>query len=244
MELSCAMYGEPLGAMEGVLHIVAVAEREGGGEVLKIGPHAPTSAWDLFVLGFARARVEAILVTGAVLRAEPALRYELAPGLRAYRETVAGLREPPLLCVLTGGEIDLAHPALAGWARPVVLTTPSAAARLRGGAVEVAAIERPSARAAIDYLMRERGCRSVSIEAGPRTASPLYAPPAAIDELARSVYEGPLDPRARAGALPAPSHLTLVSSARPDPSQPWRFERWVRPGGLTRARRGTAGGSG
>ncbi|MCZ7686556.1 MAG: hypothetical protein M5U28_50530 [Sandaracinaceae bacterium] len=227
--LSVALYGEALGAMRGVLHVVAVVEEDGAHRVLKIGEHAPKSAWDRFVLGLARARAEAILVTGAVLRAEPDLVYELpARGLYAYREKIAGLPEPPILLVLTGGDVALEHPALCGWARPVLFTTRAAAARLAGAGVEVASAEAPSARAAIAYLRSERGCRSVSVEAGPRAAGPLYDPPPVIDELMRSVYEGPLDPRARGAFLPEPSHLVTRSRARPDAQHPWRFERWTR----------------
>lgn len=227
--LSAALYGEALGAMRGVLHVVAVAAADGAHRVLKIGERSPKSAWDRFVLGLARARVEAILVTGAVLRAEPELAYELpSRGLYAYREEIAALQEPPILLVLTGGDVALEHPALRGWARPVIFTTRAAAARLGGGGVEVASAEAPSARAALAYLRDERGCRSVSVEAGPRVAGPLYDPPPVIDELMRSVYEGPLDPRARGGLLPEPSHLVERSSLRPDPAHPWRFERWTR----------------
>src|SRR5690606_10982602 len=149
-----------------------------------------------------RARVDAILVTGAVLRAEPALRYELAPGLRAWRETIAGLREPPLLCVLTGGAIDLAHPALCGWARPLVLTTPAAAARLRGRAGELGESGAERARGARAPVVGARGWRGVSIGAGASGGGPLCAPPRAIGELAGRVCGGALAPRAR-GRAPA-----------------------------------------
>lgn len=232
-ELVSALYGAPLGAMRGVLHVVAVAEEDGAPRVLKIGPHAPKSVEDFFVLNVARARVDSILVTGAVLRAEPELRYELtgpgesARGLAAFRESL-GQGEPPILLVLTAGELALDHPALHSWARPIVFTTREAAARLRGGAIEIVGVSRPSARAAIAYLLGERGCRSVSIEAGPRTAAPLYDPPPVIDELMRSVYDGPLDPRARGGELPSPSHLERTSSTRSMRDPAWRFERWSR----------------
>ncbi len=226
-ELARALYGAPLGAMDGVLHVVAVAEEGDAHRVLRIGPHAPKSETDFFVLGLARARVGAILVSGAVLRAEPELRYELSPALRAWRR-VLGLDEPPFLLVLTRGDVDLAHPALHGEARPIVFTGPAAGRSRAQGSIEIVSVAEPSARAAIDHLRRDRGCRGVSIEAGPRVAAPLYDPPPAIDELMRSVSEGPLDPRARGGALPSPAHLELVASARPDPDAPWRFERWVR----------------
>ncbi len=228
-----SLYGEQLGAMDGVLHVVAIAEPER--IVMRIGDHSPKSATDFFALSLARARVEAIVVTGAVLRAEPELRYELATPLAAWRREVAGLASPPFLLVLTGGEIPLDHPALASWARPIVFTTHAAAERMRAQArVEIVGHDAPSARAAIEHLRRVRGCRSVSIEAGPRTAVPLYDPPLAIDVLALSVFVGPLDPVARGGAFPseaglASAGLRRVSAARRDEaSGGWRFERWVR----------------
>lgn len=238
--LARAIYGAPLGAMRGVLHVVAVAEEDGARRVMRIGPHAPKSAMDHFVLDLARARVDAILVTGAILRAEPTLRYDLAgPGrseraFEAWRRDVAGLSEPPWLLVLTGGDVRFDHPAFSSWARPIVYTRASVAARLRAPC-EVIGVDAPSARGAIDYLLRERGCASVSVEAGPSTAVPLYDPPVAIDELMLSVFEEKLDPRARGGRFPSEADLASAGLTRThephhhrEPSGPWRFERWTR----------------
>lgn len=225
-----ALYGEELGAMRGVLHVVAVHEGGGGRRVIRIGEHAPKSDADFFALELSRARVDAILVTGAILRAEPELRVELSGELARWREDALGLREPPWLVILTRGDIPLAHPALSGGARPIVFTGERAARELRArSGVETVGVPAPSARAALSYLLGERRCRSVSVEAGPTAAVPLYADPSAIDELALSVFTGPLDPRARGGAfLDEPDLERGYARRSVHRDGPWRFERWTR----------------
>lgn len=223
-----ALYGEALGAMEGVLHVVAVAGS--AHRVMRIGPWSPKSEVDFFVLELARARVEAIVITGAILRDEPDLRYGLSPALAAWRREVLGLSRPPWLLVLSRGEVPLEHPALVpGPVRPLVVTSEEAARELRGrGSIEVVGLGSPSARAAL-ALLAERGCGSVSVEAGPKTATGLYDSPMAIDELALSVYEGELDGRARGGRFldegALSERMVRVSGVR---DGEWRFERWVR----------------
>jgi riboflavin biosynthesis pyrimidine reductase len=137
--------------------------------------------------------------------------------------------------VLTASAIDFSHPVFASSARPIVFTTRDAARSLSPPAnVEVVGNDAPSARAAIDHLRNQRGCRSVAIEAGPRTAVPLYEP-LAIDELMLSVFEGALDPRAIGGAFPSNDELVAAGLALAgetivnEPSGPWRFSRWIRP---------------
>lgn len=221
-----ALYGEALGAMEGVLHVVAVAGS--AHRVMRIGPWSPKSEADFFALELARARVEAILITGAILRAEPGLRYGLSPGLAAWRRKVLGLTAPPWLVVLSRGEVPLDHPALTpGPVRPLVFTSSAAARALEGASVEVVGVPRPSARGAL-ALLSERGCHSVSIEAGPQTATGLYDP-LVVDELALSVFEGTLDERARGGLFLDEGALRerMVRVSRVQEGE-WRFERWLR----------------
>ncbi|HBQ17839.1 MAG TPA: hypothetical protein DEF51_44195, partial [Myxococcales bacterium] len=96
---------------------------------------------------------------------------------------------------------------------------------------EVVGVDDPSPREAVAWLRARAG--SVSIEAGPSIAVPLYDPPLVIDELLLSVFEGEIDPRARGRAFLDASALSdrlrLVSEARVDePSGPWRFTRWLR----------------
>jgi riboflavin biosynthesis pyrimidine reductase len=245
-----ALYGAALGAMRGVLHVVAVAREdtsEGpsqgeGLRVIRVGPHAPASATDFFALNLARARVEGIVVSGSVLRDEPELRYALsgpaADALAAWRRGL-GLRRPPWLLVLTRGADPGAladHPAWESWARPLVLTGEDAAPGLRRALpsrVEVVGHPAPSPRAALAHLRDARGCRGISVEAGPRVAVPLYDPPRAIDELMLSVFEGPLPAAARGGAfLPEPAIAARLRRASAptsveEPSGRWTFSRWL-----------------
>lgn len=226
-----ALYGAPLGPMDGVLHVVAVARVDGALRVIRIGEHAPRSATDLFALSLARARVDAIVVSASVLRAEPALVYErLDGGLIGIR----GEREPPWLCVLTAsGDLPAAHPAWSSWTRPLVYTAVGARLPSLPGRVEVVRVAAPSPRDAIRHLREDRGCRGVSVEAGPRVAVPLYDPPAAIDELMLSVFEGDLDPRALGGPFLDESRIeadfTYVGGPTrvEEPSGAWTFARYA-----------------
>jgi riboflavin biosynthesis pyrimidine reductase len=226
-----ALYGEQLGTMEGVLHVVAVHEGADARSVIRIGALAPKSATDFFALELARARVEAIVITGAILRAEPELRYALSSELAAYRGEL-GLTRPPCLVVLTGGDIPLDHPALAGPARPIIFTSSEAAPALRARtAIEIVGVPAPSARRALAHLRDERGHRSISVEAGPTTAVPLYADPCAIDELALSVFTGELDLGARGGRFLDERELERrFDRVSVEVEAEWRFERWLRRG--------------
>ena len=59
---------------------MAAVGRDPDGEmvVLEINQSTPRSAHDRFALDLARARADVIVTTGAILRAEPRLAYELA----------------------------------------------------------------------------------------------------------------------------------------------------------------------
>lgn len=237
--LAAALHSEPLPPMEGVLHVTAVAREGDGLTVMKIGEHSPKSPLDFFSLNLARARVDAILVTGSVLRAEPELRYELggaSRALHAWRD--ARYERPPYVLVLSRGGLDGAHPVWQSWARPIAFVPAEAEEDVRAALparVEVVAGS-GGARGAIEWLRADKGCRGVSVEAGPSVAVPLYE--GVIDELQLSVFEGALDPRGRAGAMLSEAELAerlerVGGSAHGE----WRFSRW-------RARRGTAEGSG
>ncbi len=226
-----ALYGALLGPMDGVLHVVAVARVDGSLRVIRIGEHAPRSATDLFALSLARARVDAIVVSASVLRAEPTLVYDrLGDGLLAIR----GHAEPPWLCVLTAsGDLPAAHPAWTSWARPLVYTAIGATLPALPARVEVVRAPEPSPRDAIRHLREDRGCRGVSVEAGPRVAVALYDPPSAIDELMLSVFEGELDPRAVGGPFLDESRIeadfTCVGGPTrvEEPSGAWTFARYA-----------------
>ena len=231
-----------------VLHVAAVwRDAAGIARVLRIGPQTPRSEHDRFLLGLARARAEAIVTTGRILREEPALTHGLLgpPALRAallaWRRERLVLGIPPWLLVLSSGrDLDPAHPAFSGPTRPLLFVPADAAAELRERFahtdVRVASVREPSARLALEHL-RRLGAKRITIEAGPTTARALYEEPPAVDELWLATYCGeppankaigePFTPDARqTAALPHAS----VPSTRLEPSGPWRFERRTRAG--------------
>ena len=225
------LYGDvDLAAATGVVHVVSVVG-EDEPRVIKIGPDAPKSATDFFALNLARARADAILVTGKILRAEPELRYAIPDDLRRWR----GDREAPDLIVLTSGRgLDPGHPALSGdWARPVIFTSEEAAPALSGSNLVVVAHPDPSPRAAIDWAVSD-GARVVSVEAGPSAAASLYERRPLVDEVLLSEFGGEIAD-AQLGGSPF-ARETLETHFRPDrpphavdePSGPWQFTRWTR----------------
>ena len=231
-----SLYGEELRRGEGVLHVVAVAREEGGLRPMRIGP-APTSETDAFALGLTRARVDAILLTGSILRAEPELRYDLPPALAVWRREVLGLSEPPLLLVLTRGDVPAEHPIWEGEAQPVVYTSEAglkSVEALPKRVVRVVEKASPSPTRALRYLRKFRGCRAISVEAGPTVAVPLYDEPSQIDELLLSVFEGKIPKEARGGyfldvaTLAEKLELCGGPTTVEEPSGRWTFSRWRR----------------
>lgn len=145
----------------GVVHVAAIGASPRA--ALAVGPDTPRSAADRFVLGFARARADVIVTTGAILRAEPQLVHRTsedpseAAAWAGWRAEVLGRAEAPALLVLSAsGAIDPAHPALQAAARTIVWTTAAGRERLGplgAGRVEVvvpAAHPEPAAHAATD----------------------------------------------------------------------------------------------
>ena len=230
--LAEALFHAPdLGAREGVVHVLALAD-EGEARLrnVRIGPASPKSAHDFFALNLARARADAIVVSGAVLRAEPALRYALAgpagEALGRWRRERAERREPPRLVVLTSGRgLDPGHPALHGWARAVVFTGEGAALPPLEG-VEVVRHAAPSPAAAVAWAKGE-GARVVSLEAGPSVTGPLHEA-GVVDEVMLSVFHGALVDEARGEpAFAWADFERLGTSSEParveEPSGPWSF---------------------
>ncbi len=237
------LYGEELPRSAGVVHVAAVWESPAGAfhnmRIVADTPESPTDAW---VLALARARADAIVTTGKILREEPSLRFELAAGpdasLSDWRGERLGRATPPWVVVLTGGgELDPAHPALRG-ERVLVLTgrerAAEVAARLADLSAEVIGRERPGLLDALALLRGERGLATAVVEAGPSTASVLYEAPGRVDELLLSVCRAP----ELAGGVrgdPFPSRAMLERAGlgrvsrrdRDEPSGPWSFERFV-----------------
>jgi riboflavin biosynthesis pyrimidine reductase len=237
-----SLYGSPPGEVA-VLHVAAVWRARGGElRVLRSGAEAPASDTDAFALSLARARADAILTTGRILREEPRVTHDYLPiperaDLAVWRRLALGLREPARSAVLTRGrEIDLDHPLFGAEPRPWILTSPEAAARLRPEAaargVEAVGLDPLHVRHALRELAR-RGMRCVSIEAGPETALELYAQPLAIDELMLSVYEGPLAAAAIGPAFLEQGRIEalLPHASAPHRAEAWSFQRRTRLGG-------------
>jgi riboflavin biosynthesis pyrimidine reductase len=226
----------------GVVHVVAVwRDRRGALRVLRIGDRTPRSAHDRFLLSLARARAEGIVTTGAILRAEPDVRWTLdGPGgarraLGEWRRSRWPEAREPWLAILTSGrDLDLDHPGLREGVRPLVVTGAGAAARLSAGAAErgiaVVAVAEPGGRAALAAL-RARAAARITVEVGPTAARSLYLEPLAVDELWLAAYLG-VPPEEVVGEelLAADRLAALLEPCAPafeveEASGRWRFER-------------------
>jgi riboflavin biosynthesis pyrimidine reductase len=241
----------------GVIHVAAVGREPDGGLVfLEINQATPRSASDRFALDLARARADVIVTTGAILRAEPGLRYELASdradALHTWRMDQLGRPTPPLVVVLTGREdIDLDHPTLHGWAQPWIFTNVDCAKALHGRLprhVGLAGVPSPDLQTLVDWARRRFDARTITIEAGPTTTRPLYQPrsphagpghrdpagPGLVDELMLSVFEGTIPRAARGGPFVDERDLERCFARRyegevvQEHSGPWRFVRLLR----------------
>ena len=207
----------------GVLQVAAIAAA--GRRIIALGPEAPKSAMDRFVLGLARARADAIVTTGAILRAEPSLvhRYgeteEDERAFAAWRRTRLGREERPSLIVLSGsGDFSRDHPAIEAASGGFVWTRAETADQLRER-IGVLGIECPEPGAeeeglgilgAIARARRNSRIQTILVEAGPTAADAIYPlvaggdasrlPTATaagrIDELLLSIFEGELAPAA------------------------------------------------
>ncbi len=178
------IYGDDLLAPAGAVHVTSAwSDRDGRLFTLRIGSDTPRSATDFFALELARARTDAIVTTGQILRDEPDLTCDLThPEVVAWRRERLGKSAPPLTLVVSRGTgLDRSHPLFA--------------------ASEVI-VRNASLRDSLDWLRDERGITSVAIEAGPSTTRPLYEEPVAVDELMLSLCRVPALPEAvRAGEL-------------------------------------------
>lgn len=226
-----------------VLQTVSVwRDPRGAAHVLRSGPRTPRSRSDSFLLALGRARAEAIVTTGKILRDEPGVTHAVfgAPAMRAAllawrRERLVLALDPWLLVLSSGRGLDPAHPAFHAPLRPILFVPAAAATGLRERFAEtdvrVVAPPAPSLGAALDHL-RRLGARHITVEAGPTSTRGLYEDPVGIDELWLSTYAGsPPDPEvigepfaddaALVAALPGAS--TAVE--RDEASGPWRFER-------------------
>ncbi len=237
----CALAGAT-----GVIHVTSVGRGEDGRlHVIAIGEGSPRSSSDRFLLGLARARADAILTTGAILRAEPSLRCtmggspEETRALWAWRRERLAKHDPPLRVVLTrGADFPPKHPFLRPPGPVLVLTGATSSLALRALRSRRFAVEKrahPSLRDAIAYLRHERGLATIDVEVGPSTAAGLYGSPPLVDELLLSIFEERiLAPQLRAGPFLDPARLEALlepcGAATPhqERSGRWTFQRYLR----------------
>lgn len=238
-----ALYGDSL-PRTGVSHVTAVWRPDAGPFItLEINDDTPRCATDYFILNLARARADAIITTGKILRLEPALSHDLdGPGavpeaLAAWRRERLHKKEAPWSVVLTSGRgLDLDHPLFHGTTRPLLYTTPETAQRLHSAAaahnVTLMPDNHPSLRRAIEHLRTARRAALISIEAGPSTTHGLYEAPLCIDELLLSIYEGKDLPSSVIGdAFLTPASLSARFAVHhhgprvETPRGPWTFHR-------------------
>ena len=239
-----ALFGSPLDTRPAVSQSFAAwrSAQEAPLTTIKINEYAPESQLDWLALHIARARADAIVITGKILRDEPNLTYDLradprwGDALVQWRERRWAIFDPPWLLILTArGEINFEHPVFHGWGRPLIFTNDRAATRkLAAAPCPVVSDQEPDIRRAIAHLRRDRACDCVSIEAGPTTARDLYQRPMLVRELLLSVYlEQSLDQRAQGETLISLAEVrklfrTETSTTHRDNGQHWSFHRLSR----------------
>lgn len=244
-ETAEALFGSRLDELPAVSQSTAVWAVPGGQTLstIRLDEHAPKSDLDFLALNIARARADAIVITGKILRDEPELRYELradprwGDALVQWRKARWGMDEDPWLLVLTSGrELSFEHPVFRSQVRPLIFSDDRGASRyLSDSPYPVIADASPSLRSAIKHLQQARECRCVSVEAGPSTSRSLFDAPLAVDELLLSVYESPaLDPRSQGEPFLSLNELRALMpqvsmSRHRDASGQWAFHRLRRP---------------
>jgi hypothetical protein len=207
------LYRADLLAPAGVVHVTS-AWRDPGGRLfsLRLGPKTPRSATDSFALELARARVDAIVTTGQILRDEPGLTSALRdPALIAWRRERLGKLAPPRVVVLSRDRhLDRSHP---------LFTTAEVSVR------------NANLREVLAELRDEQGVASVAIEAGPATTRALYEEPLGVDELMLSICRmRELPPGVRGGELLGLDSLNRLfrqrnEQVRHEESGAWSFLR-------------------
>jgi len=207
-----ALYGEvDWRAAKGVVQVAAIAAQDRA--VIIPGPAAPASETDRFVLAAARARADAIVTTGAILRSEPDVRHDPAEDpsenqafLGWRRDRLAKSLEPMIVVLSASGDVSVEHRAIRAAASGFVWTTSDGAARLRSRNGERLANldvvegdpDLDGVLGAIRRLVAFPGVETVLVEAGPNASAPLYARaqlPGSEEfghELLLSRYEGEL----------------------------------------------------
>ena len=238
------LFGAPIGATDGVLHPAAICN---GPDkqlfVLKIRPDSPKSETDFFSLNLARARADAIVTTGRILREEPDVSHRLPEALWNWRHEVLLKPLPPISVVLTSGrDLDLDHPLLDQSRGALIFTSFEGASRLAAGAasrgIELVGNDAPTLPGLIDFLRRDKRARTISLEAGPSSVLPLYrmsrTHPPTIDELILSRYHGSVPDHLLGAPFLREAELETLFATFSDetevaePSGLWSFRRYRR----------------
>jgi hypothetical protein len=145
------------------------------------------------------------------------------------------------LVLTSGTHLDLDHPIFHGAGSSVVFTTPKAAGSLGEKEIKpgirVVGRHEVGPREAVEFLRKECGAETVSVELGPSSAGALYHRPSLVDELLLSIYDAPtipdsvvgppfIDPTTLDRVLPTRSSPFRVAEARGEGE--WTFLRYAR----------------
>ncbi|MBM4266081.1 MAG: hypothetical protein FJ144_05615 [Deltaproteobacteria bacterium] len=245
-EIEALLGGDPA-ADHGVIQVTSVTRPRDAAaplETIAVGPDAPRSATDRFLLSLARARADAIVTTGKILRAEPDVRHsplgstEEIEALRRWRHDHLAKRDEPWSVVLSRGtSLDLDHPLFRPPARPLLLVPEETARRIepaaRAAGIRVLGRPEPSLEDSLAVLAADFGCETITVEAGPSTSRSLWGSPTRVDELLLSIFEEHEDvPRAGAFSTEARLEAALgrprASQSRVEESGLWTFRRYRR----------------
>lgn len=198
----------------GIVQVAAIWAPER--RFIDVRPGSPRSETDHFLLNLSRARSDAIITTGAILRAEPGVTHAIdSADLRAFRNERLGKARNPISLVLTSGRgLNGSHPMFQS-GESFAFTS---ACSLPG--ITVVHDPSPSLARAIRHLREKRGCRLISLEIGPETTQEAFRESGLLTELMLSSFLEPeLDPAFRGGAFPSEESLDSIF-----PVQTRRFE--------------------
>jgi len=207
-----ALYGDTIVDAPATLQSLALwSDPAGGLFLIAINENSPASETDGFALDLSRARADAIVTSGGILRAEPGLSHAmtedtpLRQSLSAWRREVLGRTEPATSLVLARrDDIDLHHP-LFGGERPAVVYTSSSTgrslkARAEARGIPVVSDPSPSLQKAVAWLRENEGAKTVSLEIGAALSRPLYEKPESlVDEVMLSIFLEPNLPEGSKG---------------------------------------------
>jgi riboflavin biosynthesis pyrimidine reductase len=236
LALARTLLGASFVPPRGVVQTCAVDRAD---HVIRIGHAAPKSAHDFFLLHLARASADVIVTTGQILRDEPTLRYDLEgegalpAALHAYRAKHATKPPRAKVVVLSRGDVSLDHPALAGWAEPVIATASATLAR-DASARGIRVLTHEGDSASLVRALRAVHA-TVSVEAGPNASGALYKGASRdVDSLYLSRFHGELSETARGAsflgrdALEARFRERSKAHEVSEPSGLWSFVRYAR----------------